>query len=368
MLFSDDNINQFKKKFASANINFLIWAGASSPFLPLLGNIEQKINQAIKDENINDQVDWYKEYLINIMFPNRELLSWKLSNLPITNSWWVIQKNKLWIDRTQKVDFEYTINIYENFLSTLYDLLWQRKTTILDKQINIFTTNIDILLETALDELGIYYHDWFVWRLNPVFSLNNFRQSIVQRSTHYNNKSEIPVFNIIKMHWSTNWKYQDNDTSTEEKKVYLSNDLSHIKDDLKTKIWEDFIRDYKKSILVVNPEDQKFADTVLNKYYYELLRFYSNELEKENSMLFVIGFSMADQHIREITKRVARSNPTLQIYVILYSKTKELELKESLETDINRNIFIITPTDWERYDLDTITRDFFSKINPINED
>jgi len=40
--------------------------------------------------------------------------------------------------------------------------------------------------------------------------------------------------------------------------------------------------------MIVNPAKTKFEDTLLNQYYYDLLRIYSNELEKENSVLFVI--------------------------------------------------------------------------------
>jgi hypothetical protein len=70
---------------------------------------------------------------------------------------------------------------------------------------------------------------------------------------------------------------------------------------------------------------------------------YSSELEKENSILFVIGFSMSDQHIREITKRVARSNPTLIIYIFTYSKKSKEEMENKMETQKNRNIFVISP-------------------------
>jgi hypothetical protein len=49
----------------------------------------------------------------------------------------------------------------------------------------------------------------------------------------------------------------------------------------------DFATSYKK-LMIVNPAKTKFEDTLLNQYYYDLLRIYSNELEKENSVLFVM--------------------------------------------------------------------------------
>jgi len=158
--------------------------------------------------------------------------------------------------------------------------------------------------------------------MNPVFDLSNFKQSIIQRSHHFDNRSEIPVFNLLKIHGSVNWKYKESESSNPDRKIYLSSDLSHLDKGLLKDKSTDFIENYKEQILVVNPEDAKFSETVLNKYYYELLRSYSSELERENSILFIIGFSMADQHIREITKRASRSNPTLQIYILLHSKEK----------------------------------------------
>jgi hypothetical protein len=70
---------------------------------------------------------------------------------------------------------------------------------------------------------------------------------------------------------------------------------------------------------------------------------------------------MADQHIREITKRAARSNPTLQIYIILYSNRNEALLNNLLETDRHTNIKIIANSSI-KYDLDTITKELFTKI------
>ena len=80
-------------------------------------------------------------------------------------------------------------------------------------------------------------------------------------------------------------------------------------------------------LVIVNPTKDKFKHTLLNQTYYELLRLYSNELEKENSILFVMGFSFADEHIREITLRAANSNPTLMIYVVAHSSRAKTEIE-----------------------------------------
>ena len=75
----------------------------------------------------------------------------------------------------------------------------------------------------------------------------------------------------------------------------------------------------------------------------------------------------ADKHIQEITKRAARSNPTLQIYIFLYLKEEKQQFEQSMEISKNPNIKIIAP-EYEKsddkchYDLKTMTNEIFKKI------
>ena len=47
---------------------------------------------------------------------------------------------------------------------------------------------------------------------------------------------------------------------------------------------------------------------------------YSNALERENTLLFVMGFSFADEHILSITQRALKTNPTLLVVIYAYDK------------------------------------------------
>jgi hypothetical protein len=98
--------------------------------------------------------------------------------------------------------------------------------------------------------------------------------------------------------------------------------------------------------MIVNPSKKKFKDTVLNETHYDLLRIYSNELEKENSVLFVMGFSFADEHIRELTLRVANTNPTSIIYIFVHGEASDIyrELKSKAK---NRNICLLTENKYD---------------------
>ncbi len=355
-------LTEIKEIIQSANVNFLLGSGVSGPFLPILGGIENDINQAIDDNNLVDQVHGYKKYLEKVMLPNKSIVSGDFTNYK--NFKWD-EASSDWQERTEreaKTAYENTKKSYANFFKVLAKLISERKTTILSKQINIFTTNIDIFMEKALEKLHLDYSDGFSGRLNPTFLLSNYKKSIFQRSLHFDHKSEIPIFNIIKIHGSLTWKYSENT------KIILSSEIDHFDNDLMAKTGDNFVNEYKNKILVVNPENAKFSETVLNTYYYELLRSYSSELERENSVLFVIGFSMADQHIREITQRAAKSNPTLKIFIFSYSKDKKDEMEQKIGIDKFPNIRVIAPEHENGeeeyfYDLETLTECLFKKVN-----
>ena len=352
--------------FASSNINFLIWSGASKDFLPTLNTIEDDINSATDDIS---KAEKYKEYFEKVMLPNKMIISWDFGSEKLFK-WDDSGTVPSWTIRTKveaEGEFSKTYTIYIEFLKVLTQLVLDRKTTVLSRQVNLFTTNIDIFLEYALESLGLHYNDGFLWRLNAIFDLSNFKQSIIQRSHHFDNRSEIPVFNLLKIHWSLTWKYKSQ-TPSPDQKISLSWDLSHFDSTLMTKTGIDFINEYKSKLLIVNPEESKFSQTVLNTYYYELLRSYSSELEKENSVLFIVWFSMVDRHIREITKRAARSNPTLQIFIFLFSSRQKSKIETWMEIDKNPNIKIISPeyteaVDKYSFDLETITKEVLSEIN-----
>ena len=327
----DKTIQELSAVIQSSNINFLIGSGASTPFLPLLGNIEQLLNSET-DSSARELI--YKRYFSEVMLPNKKLIINDLSSDP---------------------NYKKTNKSYEDLFKTLAEILVRRKNTILSKQINVFTTNIDFLMEKVLEELQIEYNDGFSGRFNPIFNLANFKKSFFQRSLHYEHISEIPVFNIIKIHGSLTLKYDKLN-----QKINLSQTLEHINEDILSKTGLEFIFEYRK-ILVVNPEEAKHLESVLNVYYSELLRLFSCELEKENASLFILGFSMEDKHIREITLRAAKSNPTLRIFICCSQKGKDL-MEKKMEIDLHQNIQIFIPDNQEEYTLDYLVKTILKKV------
>ncbi len=368
---NEEEIKHIKNVIQSANINFLIGSGLSRPFLKTLGNIEKHITEISLKTGIDDEIELLvKSSLLNLYFKD------------------VMYNNICLIGDCISADKTTTLKNYTDFLSIFNSLLQRRGSTILNKQVNIFTTNIDLFVEKALENLGLEYNDGFSGRLNPTFSLSNYNKVLSKRSLHFDNESRIPIFNLLKIHGSLNWKYEDS-------KIKYSSDLK-ILDDLKiiadkcnfidvdstdtidtliTKAEDIFIRDGKvnkevhdflslyNKIPVVNPTKEKFKETVLDLNYYELLRFYSNELEKENSVLFIMGFSMADEHIAEMTIRLAKSNPTLTIFIFAFNEDAKIEIQDNLKNIQQSNIKIYSRSDVKlTYDFESLNNVIFQAI------
>lgn len=377
------NLNNIINTIESCNIHILAGSGLSRPYLETLGNIERLLTELEGRTDITEdkkqliKISLYKKYFDGVMINNLKILE-------------------------SEADSVFVLSQYKNFLKSLNSILLKRKITLLSKEVNIFTTNIDIFFEKALEELSLEYNDGFNGRFLPIFSLSNFKKSHFKRSLHYDNIAELPIFNLLKLHGSLSWMINNKD-------IVFSTTLKHLKDVLvaqqnvsncvevtETSTVDEllaategksvttheaaFLASYEENLIIVNPTKEKFKHTLMNQTYYEMLRLYSNELEKENSVLFVMGFSFEDEHIREITLRAMNSNPTLKVYAIAHSSKakKELESKFDINSVKNNNLEIISPeldpsaskgkvADKYQFDLQTVNSKIFDNLlNQIN--
>ena len=349
------NIFEIKKVVQDCNLNFLIGSGLSGNYLSTLGNIESLLTE-LSDMKNTRNIDTDQEEIIRVSIYKKYFDEVISKNLDIIRG---------------DIKAKGVLEEYKNFLKNINSIIFRRKSSILDKQINLFTTNIDIFLEKSLEETGFEFNDGFSGRYYRIFDLNNFKKSIYKTSLHFGNTYELPVFNLMKIHGSLSWEKEQSSLHEAEPKIIFSSDLKTIESIKKVLIPKNcvikfnkndtlesmlkkgndsrpdesikkFIEEYEK-LSVVNPTKEKFKETVLNRNYYEILRIYSNELEKENSVLFVMGFSFSDEHIREITLRVANSNPTLKIYIFSHSNAISAGMQKLKEKSTNNNIKIITP-------------------------
>ncbi len=365
-------IDRLKDMVQSCNINFLFGSGMSAPYLSTLWNLEILLTDLHNNRDLEEEekelirVSIYKKFFDDVIEKNIDIIEGKEKSKEVLKS-------------------------YKDFFENINRLMLYRRNSLLSKQVNIFTTNIDVYLEKALEEKGFEFNDGFSGRFGLKYDLSNFKKSMYQNSLHYENSFEIPIFNILKLHGSLTWRIEDNEKKTiigdmgleqvikvkenkpsndsfikVEDNDSLSNLIKHSSSYSNSEEVKNFKESYEK-LVIINPTKEKFKDTLMNQTHYDLLRIYANELEKENTLLFVMGFSFADEHIRELTVRVANSNPTLQIIIFAYTKNAKKEIEENMDMSKvrNNNIFIESPSSSEdcdySYDFNTINKKIFKK-------
>lgn len=317
-----ENLKDF---IQSANINFLIGSGLSRPYLETLGNIETNLYLLQENKDLSEKVkdivraSIYREYFYKVMLPNKIMGDEDLYDEVIKN--------------------------YQRFITLWNGIVHNRCGNIRSKQINIFSTNIDLFVEKAAELCGVELIDGFQGSIKPIFKESNFQKTIMKNSVHFQNVSELPVFNLLKIHGSINWRV-NNDEITNDASLDLIGRIHNCLTALDTVLVpytldlqpmitaaeevvfkSDFLsekimlfNEAYYQLVIVNPTKRKFSETVVDHHFYELMRIFSNSLEKENSLLFVMGFSFADEHILKITQRALKTNPTLLVIIFAYDQ------------------------------------------------
>ena len=376
IVFTKDFISYIKSFFSGCRVNFLFGAGFSANLLGVLNNKEIIFQALDKYQPVSDD-DKKKVTIL------KAYLYWSFFNSCIAP---IADKASPY-----KTDFKPYIIFGDN----LYRIFSERSNPALDRQFNIFTTNYDPIIEIAFDRSNCICNDGFEGRIIPRFSTDNYSKSFYRQAMFSNRKSEIPSLNLIKLHGSMTWAkdiigggliYQDfkatiNVLNSEYETLFDNSMLKNIDahftansiDEAIRQIsaivstcffdssisnvdkYEKFICDYKKSIIIVNPTKEKFRDTLLNKNYYELLRIFSNELEKENSLLVVNGFSFRDEHILDLVKR-SMINPSLKVIIFCYEEKSITEYQRLLEQPKNNNITYVA------LENEKLSLDYFNQI------
>lgn len=370
-------IDKLKNIIQSSHINFLFGSGLSCPYLKTLNNIETWLTDTnkIKEEKLRLLIQdnlfiMYVEEVMKPCLPNNRVRREELSTIETA---------------------------YNEFLSIWNYIMSRRNSNMLNKQVNIFTTNIDPFVEEAAERLRIEFNNGFKGMLNPIFREESFSTIVSKVSPLYQNQSMVPSFNYLKIHGSINWKVlsdvditydpnlevlikvvetieqypkeyrcielvkkdleESNKEKSKEESIKLSFELIEAKaytciedgEYQETSAMLEFRENYQQ-LVMVNPRKTKFQETVLDLHFYELMRLYSNALERVSTCLMVAGFSFADEHIAQITMRAAASNPTLLIIIFAYNCEAKNAIKENLKkggSTGNNNILILSPKDYQ---------------------
>ncbi len=316
----------------SGNINFIFGAGASTPAISVAGDIEKEIEQLLKQDKDDEAFKKLEAFIKSILPTNRTL---------ITN------KKSKDIDDEALNKIKNVRNAYKSFLINIENILNLRSSSILPKKANLFSTNYDFFIESAYNSNSSLKLVDGIERsasLGEDMQLNpkEFFQEIYNTGSLYNYRHQVPTLNLIKLHGSLNWKLKEN---------LVLCDYSNIQDkevDI-------------NQIGIIMPTKAKFEQTTINRVYYDLLRIFSNELDKENSLLVSFGFSFRDEHILDIINR-SLTNPTLQLLIFSYTKEEGERIKELFSS--NNNVIVVMPKEDETIDFSS----FNSWLNLILEE
>ena len=306
----------------SGNINFLLGSGASFPAIPIAGAIEAEINDLLKNGDEEAAIHKCLE-LIEQLDSVHAAIGSAPEGSPI----------------------QLVTDVYKRFLSTVDRLLFARKNILLPRQATVFTTNYDMFLEHASSLVpAVNLNDGFDRSSSLssefVFTPERYFDRTYRSGPIYGHQIEIPTINLIKLHGSLSWR-RGNDSV-----VFDPAAIPKLTDDQKAKPSE--IEAYLEKHFLILPNLRKFHETLMERVYYDLLRQFSKAMDNENCVLFAFGFSFADEHLLDLTRRSLR-NPTAQLIIVSHdlASVAGYEAKFSKQ----RNVKILAPTNGAAFDF-----------------
>jgi uncharacterized protein YjgD (DUF1641 family) len=185
-------ITTLQKAVQSSNINFLFGSGCSYPAIKTLGNIENEIENKDKSGDPGGALRLLKTFLV-----------------PFFDSM-VRIKTRALNDDDNKV-----LENYSNFIKLISQILYERKSSIIHKQVTVFTTNYDLYFELAFQshrEILVMFdgfQKYSTFDNESSFSTTEYFNTIFNNGLIYNYQVEIPSMNLLKLHGSLNWDIKD---------------------------------------------------------------------------------------------------------------------------------------------------------------
>ncbi|UPG89968.1 SIR2 family protein [Luteibacter aegosomaticola] len=169
--------------------------------------------------------------------------------------------------------------------------------------VHLFTTNYDLLMEQALEESSAPYFDGFVGSRNAFFDLGAVEDERL-----------LPArwARLWKIHGSLNWRLVDN--------------RSVVRSDAKA----------DNHSYLIYPSHLKYDQSRKMPYLAMLDRLKAFLLEP-SAVMFVCGYSFADEHINDVICRSLDANPTAHMFAFLYGGLDEGKY------DLARNCALNTP-------------------------
>jgi hypothetical protein len=153
--------------------------------------------------------------------------------------------------------------------------------------LEVFTVNYDLLIEMALEKLGVAYFDGFVGALHA-----RFRTDLVE-ATSADSEAWLPSFlmRLWKLHGSVNWAWE---TPGRADVVRLGSAVA------------------TGEVAAIYPSDTKYDESRRVPFVVLQDRF-RRALYTAESLVLVTGYSWRDEHINELLIEAARRRPRTEI-------------------------------------------------------
>lgn len=309
-------LEEIREVAVSKNVNFLIGSGCS---VGAIGTMGEYWEDAWKEKNLNEDGTEKsptcckdKEYCEACQKRGNELL--------------VIDVKKISKELIEgKLEENFVTKNYNFFISEIVNLMNRMNSRQNPKNINIFTTNYDLFIEDALDKVSktetFVINDGARGYFKRILDSSNFNRTVSYRGPSNNYIDEIPSISLIKPHGSVNWEKVESDNI-----------------EIKTEVVD--------TPVIVKPDGREPRVTFERNYFHDMLRIFQTELDKPQSVLFVIGFSFQDIHIVKMMQRALR-NKELNAYIFCYSNNTESTIRKNLECELSdiKNLKFILPRD-----------------------
>ena len=338
-----EQIELIKILMKNTNINFLLGAGTSynevtgKKSFPLMGHLLAYI-QADKDvlefyDNLKNDttipegigkmlIGLYDEYL----FASDANIERFLSVLEGVDLYLVdpdikgkVEEQrdlirKLIRDRLNESDVETVLGNYISFYNGLKNL---KEINGLKNQIfNVFTTNYDMMNETAMELQNIHYYSGFEGIVNRKFNLAYYNYDFIDsfQVNRMNVKVTPNHMNLFKIHGSLSWCMKNGELIERNPNE------------------QDFLPE------IIYPSVGKFSNTNLIISYSALMREFSNRICQERTTLFVSGMSMGDEHINKIIENALTIN-TFHMVIFCATEAEIDKLKQKYH--VYKNVIVV---------------------------
>ena len=199
--------------------------------------------------------------------------------IPTTDAQWLERLLKKWLfQKCRALSAAADLNL--RFHEELLRRILLRSTTL--PRAKLFTLNYDLLLERALDNLGVHYFDGFLGTINRTMRTESYHYDLYYPGeTTEGRVSRVDrVLHFYKLHGSINWRRR----STAVPDVIIS----HL-DPAESEYGD----------VMVYPSPLKVTE--MNGYpYSEMFRHFSTHIHQPQSVLITIGYAYQDSHLNRL--------------------------------------------------------------------